>query len=290
MASNKDIFDLLNEQQHKLAQPPSPRAWRRLERRLDNRRVSSRHDDSFKPLAMVAAIALIAVFAFLMMVGLGQQNDRLFALNSLNDSNGLEKLSFSDTDFDTHMASTELILVAQHAEQQRNGSISEGTALQKLVPSGQNTQKEATRIPQFDWLNGKWQSATPDNELAILESWSASGTHKLVGTARKDGQLIEKMQLEEKHGQLYFGSDFGTGHFVEYSLKTLNQREAVFENLNAGFPEQIVLKKLGPSRLAIIYRNAEIEAGNQSERIQALQKRHMLSSQQAVRYLSRLAL
>ena len=116
MASNKDIFDLFKEQQHKLAQPPSPRAWRRLERRLDNRRGSSRHDNTFRPLAMVAAIALIAVFAFLMMVGLGQQNDRLFALNSLNDSNGLEQLSFSDADFETHMASAELILVAQHAE------------------------------------------------------------------------------------------------------------------------------------------------------------------------------
>jgi hypothetical protein len=38
MKDSKDIFDLFKDNEHKLNQPPSPRAWDRLEARLDNRR------------------------------------------------------------------------------------------------------------------------------------------------------------------------------------------------------------------------------------------------------------
>ncbi len=36
MEPKKDIFDLFKENEHKLAEQPAPRVWRRLERKLDN--------------------------------------------------------------------------------------------------------------------------------------------------------------------------------------------------------------------------------------------------------------
>jgi hypothetical protein len=291
MSHDKDIFDLFRDNQHKLHQSPSPRTWRRLERRLDTRRDNHRTYHVFQSFGMVAAILLIAVFTFLMTVGFGEQRNRLFAFNNKKaNSPQLEQLTYSDVSYPSASVSADLVMVAQHAQEQRKRVISEGTAWQKLVPKGQNTVKKESYLHQFSWLRGKWQSVSTDGQLAILEEWSPQGDQLMVGTARKDGKVIERMRLDDSRDRLSFISDFGTGKEVRYTLKTLNQREAIFENLQAGFPEQIVLLKASPSRLTVIYRNAALEANGNTDRLRALQQRHQLSSQQAVRYLSRLAL
>lgn len=285
MGNRKDIFDLFRDNEHKLSHAPSPRTWRRLERRLDSHR--SRHRHSFvRSLAIVAAVVVLAVFTFMATIGFGEQRGRLFALSGHNSQ--LEQLTYSDTDFD-QATSIQMAMIAQHAQEQRRGTISEGTALQKLVPNGQNKDKQAALLPQLHWLEGKWQSLATDGQVAVLEDWSTAGSNALIGTAKKAGKVMETMRLEEKNNRLSFISDFGTGNEISYTLVALNQREATFENKKAGFPEQVVLRRESPSRLTVIYQNAGFENYDE-ERVQALQERHNLSSQRAVRKMARLAL
>jgi len=61
MKPEKDIFDLFRENEHKLTQKPSPRAWERLESRMDARK--SRHQvSSYRTIAWAACIvALLSV-------------------------------------------------------------------------------------------------------------------------------------------------------------------------------------------------------------------------------------
>jgi hypothetical protein len=286
MANRKDIFDLFRDNEHKLSTPPSTRSWRRLERRLDSHR--NRHRGLLGgTFGMVAAVALLCVFAFLITIGFGEQRNRLLALNNKSFSQ-LESLTFTDADFNLD-AAVQQVVFAQQAQANRQRPISEGTALQKLVPNGQNKQKQSSHLSQFHWLEGKWQSLSPDGKTAILESWSVAGTGKMVGQAASQGKVIEKMRLEDVGNGLTFVSDFGTGKSVQYSLLALNQREAIFENRTAGFPEQVILRRESPSRLTVIYQNAAL-LNSDTERVQALQQRHDLASQQAVRKMSRLAL
>lgn len=284
MTKRKDIFDLFRENEHKLTSPPSTHSWRRLERRLDNHRHRQQHS-IFRPLAMVAAIALLAVFTFLITIGFGEQRNRLFAFNNRAQPS-LEQLTY--TDAAAEEGDIQLIMVAQHAQQERRSTISEGTAQQKLVPKGQSNTTSLSHLQQFDWLKGKWQSLSSDGKTAILEEWSQLGQRQISGLATKNGQVIEQMQLKASSKGLIFISDFGTGTPLQYQLKTLNQQEAIFENKGVDFPEQIIFKKESPSRLKVIYQNAHIET-DETARLNALQERHQMASQQAVRYMSRLA-
>lgn len=69
MNSKKDITSLIKENEHKLATPPRPEAWRKLEKKLDNRR--SRHRVRFiGPLSMVAGVsAIITVVTVMSLLG-----------------------------------------------------------------------------------------------------------------------------------------------------------------------------------------------------------------------------
>jgi Domain of unknown function (DUF6265) len=65
MKDSKDIFDLFKDNEHKLNQPPSPRAWDRLEARLDNRRQQlvnpGRAPKLLRNLLSMAAVLLLLV-------------------------------------------------------------------------------------------------------------------------------------------------------------------------------------------------------------------------------------
>jgi len=62
MKPQKDIFDLIKNNQHKLNEAPSDRTWRRLEQRLDYK-TQLRPRSLFRSMSWAAAIAAIAVMA-----------------------------------------------------------------------------------------------------------------------------------------------------------------------------------------------------------------------------------
>ena len=62
MKPQKDIFDLIKDNQHKLDEAPSDRTWRRLEQRLDYK-TQLRPRSLFRSMSWAAAIAAIAVMA-----------------------------------------------------------------------------------------------------------------------------------------------------------------------------------------------------------------------------------
>ena len=69
MDKKKDLFDLIKANEHKLDQAPSPRAWDRLERRLDkhySKRRRSRPRWLFSiAAAVVGLVVMVSIISFL---------------------------------------------------------------------------------------------------------------------------------------------------------------------------------------------------------------------------------
>ena len=69
MKSKKDISDLIRDNQHKLDERPNPRAWKKLEERLDQHEGKSKGNGRiilFRRLAMAAAVvAMVAVISII---------------------------------------------------------------------------------------------------------------------------------------------------------------------------------------------------------------------------------
>lgn len=67
MLQDKDLFDLFRKNQYNLNEVPSPNTWKRIERKLDDRR--HQHLTGFRRiLGMVAGLALIIVSVVLLTI------------------------------------------------------------------------------------------------------------------------------------------------------------------------------------------------------------------------------
>jgi len=91
MKSDKDLFDLFRENEHKLTETPSPRAWDRLEQRLDSD--TQKHQVSYyRQIAVAASMVALLAVAFVLATYL-QPNNHNMAMNNtvlLEDLGGYE--------------------------------------------------------------------------------------------------------------------------------------------------------------------------------------------------------
>lgn len=106
MKRRKDISDLIRDNQHKLNERPSPRAWRRLESKLDQQH--SRHQTSlYKQLAMAAAVIALVAVASLITLTINNQGSEAKMMAEANippTSWPVEKLEtvYTDANEDLH--------------------------------------------------------------------------------------------------------------------------------------------------------------------------------------------
>ena len=85
MKQKKSIVDLIRENQDKLNERPSPRTWKKLESKLDNRRSKSQ-TFLYRQLAMAAAVvALVAVISLLAVLS-NQKNAKYAAVESSSEN------------------------------------------------------------------------------------------------------------------------------------------------------------------------------------------------------------
>lgn len=133
MKQSKDIFDLFRESKHKLDEAPSPQAWRRLEKRLDTRRVH-RGGSIIRIMSMAAGVLLlIGVFSLLPALEQNSPEEEVLALN--NPPSEMEDLVVDPAESDQN-----IIKVVEFSRQYQDRMvqpIEEGSSAKKLVPSNQ---------------------------------------------------------------------------------------------------------------------------------------------------------
>ncbi|MCB0549969.1 MAG: hypothetical protein KDD19_20540 [Phaeodactylibacter sp.] len=284
MTRKRDVFDFFRDNQHRLNEAPPARSWRRLEQRLDMRRHGG-HSSRFRVLGMVAGILILVTLVGLVSLSLGRQQSLLMAANRQAIPSALEDLSVTDADSE----GMNTVMVVQRAQEHRQSPISEGVPGQKLVFTGKSKAPGKTNgtLEAFAWMAGRWQSR--EHGETAFEEWSRTSAFELKGMAGLEGKEQEHMRLYQQDNKVYFSTDFGGKTVVRYTLVAINGTEALFENLDAGFPQQVLFQRQGKSRMAAIYQNAESHLPD-TERIRNLQERHTFRPMQAVRQLNRVTL
>lgn len=289
MKRKRDVFDFFKDNQHRLDETPPAHSWRRLERRLDThqqRNRLSRH----RMLGMAAGVLVLITLVGLVALSLGRQQSRLLASGKQAAPAAVEDLALTDAD----RGELRAVLTVQQAQEHRQRPISEGAPGQKLVLSGDSTpggESAGVTLQAFSWMTGRWQSR--EQGRPAFEEWRQTGENELAGQAgfEDEGQTREHMRLYRQGNKIYFSTDFGgtAATSTSYALAAINGEEALFENLEAGFPQQVLLQRQGPARFAVIYQNAEFRLPD-TERFNNLRQRHTIRPMQAVRRLSRVGL
>ena len=283
MARKRDVFDFFRDNQHRLNEAPSAQSWRRLDRRLDAHRRRNRIS-RYRVLGMVAGVLILVTLVGLVSLSLGRQQSLLLAANKQAVPSVLEDLTITDADRD----GLHTVMVVQRAQEHLKHPISEGAPGQKLVFAGNNEQRlpSGATLDVFSWMIGRWQSN--ENGQPAFEEWNRLNDNELTGRGglENNEQPQEHMRLYKQGNKIYFSTDFGGQSVVQYSLAAINGEEALFENPEAAFPQQLRLQRPGQGRMAIIYQNAESHLPD-TERIRNLHQRHTIKSMQAVRRMSR---
>lgn len=286
MARKRDVFDFFKDNQHRLNEAPSAQSWRRLDQRLDAHRHRNRIS-RYRVLGMVAGILFLAVLVGLISLSLGRQQSLLLAANKQAVPSMLEDLTITDADPN----GLRTVLTVQRAQEGLQHPISEGAPGQKLVFAGSSEQRRPSggaTLDAFSWMVGRWQSH--ENGQPAFEEWNRLNDNELAGLAGLENkkQPQEHMRLYKQGYKIYFSTDFGGQSVIQYSLIAINGEEALFENLEADFPQQLRLQRPGQGRMAIIYQNAESHLPD-TERMRNLHQRHTIKSMQAVRRMSKVS-
>ncbi len=288
MARNKDVFDFFREREGQLSEAPSAHTWRRLERRLDNHQQRNRRS-LFRALAMAAGVMLLALVIVLISLILDSRSWKNGAGYQAAPSQ-LEDLQQGESG----EASIHTVQAAQRAQKQRLRPISEGIAGQKLMlangaDAGPKLNASPNMIQRFEWLLGRWEAQEQGRPL--VEEWKQASETAFEGMAiiEENGGAPERMRLFAKEGKLFFTTDFGGEVPVQYQLLALHGQEALFENLEQGFPQQVRLLHQGPGQLMVIYQNNKAEQLD-SGRLHALSRHHTILPMQAIRRLGRVSL
>lgn len=132
MKTQKDLFDLFRENQHKLDESPSPQTWRRLEKRLDTRR-AARGSSIYRIMAMAAGVMLlIGVFSLLPAFDQSSVQDDVMALHTPpSEMEDLEK------DAQVNENIIKVVEFSRQYQDRMGQPIEEGNSRKRLIPSSE---------------------------------------------------------------------------------------------------------------------------------------------------------
>lgn len=125
-------------------------------------------------------------------------------------------------------------------------------ALSLLLITSTGTAASAADIAQLAWLGGCWKSET--GEPGSGEHWLPLAGGTLLGVSRtvKQGKTVafEFMQIRaDENGQLAFITLPSGQQTTVFPLLHLSGTEAVFENPQHDFPQRVVYRRVGETRL-----------------------------------------
>lgn len=127
---NKDFFELFKENSYKLAEQPTPRTWKRLERRLDAHKRQNRYHINWT-LGMVAAVLGLVVLVGLLSVTFDSKFDQVLAQQDAGPRY-LEELASSGSEEDLNPIT---VIEYQRHYEEKTSQIQEGSPERKLKPA-----------------------------------------------------------------------------------------------------------------------------------------------------------
>ena len=99
-------------------------------------------------------------------------------------------------------------------------------------------------INDLSWLTGCWENTTSKRQRD--ENWSkpAGGTLLGVGRAVVDGKTAEYefMRIHQEPDGLYYTAQPSGQPQASFKLKSLHDKEVVFENLQHDFPQRVIYR------------------------------------------------
>lgn len=145
---SKDIFDLFKDNEHKLNQEPSPKAWSRIERRIQGpkpiaRRRKMHTSSSFLSIAASLALVIGLISVISIMVG-NKKQERAIAMNYEPFVIEALDVSTADVEIEKHTRQT------QQQDLKPLKPINEGRAEQKLVAKSQPVQSNTAPHSYID--------------------------------------------------------------------------------------------------------------------------------------------
>jgi len=115
-----------------------------------------------------------------------------------------------------------------------------------LLTAACGATAQAPPSPTPDWMSGYWLSCE-DGEIA--ESWIGAGAGVMLGTNLSSGAQsgFEFLRIAEngRGGLSYFSMPNGRSPATEFTMVTLVENRAVFENLAHDFPQRIIYERDG---------------------------------------------
>ncbi len=273
----RTVSRLFQENQHKLNQAPPPRAWRRLEHRLDAHRPSKWA--IYRQVAAVAAVLLlVALFSVIATY--------MERLETRTAANQVEELQINDQDSET-------IRTVEYARQFRDQlakAIEEGDLTKRLslaLPASESQLKVS--ISDFKWLEGDWKSNS--NNQISQETWKRRNAQMLEGTgtllANGEPTFTEQMRIYNTGTIIYFETTLSKDQApLRYALKQFFADRIVFENLELDFPQQVIIDRHSPNVYSFILQNAEAVGLSKSQQ-QYLNQRNKVVQQHVIRVMER---
>ncbi len=132
MTRHKDFFELFRDNSHKLAETPTPRTWRKLERRLDAHKRHNRAQTTWT-LGMLAAILALVVLVGLLSLTFESKLTPVVAVEDAGPRY-LEELAVQEESSELNPVK---VIEYQRHYKEKTSQIKEGTRTQKLVPAYQ---------------------------------------------------------------------------------------------------------------------------------------------------------
>lgn len=285
MKKKNTISGLFQENQHKLNEKPSPQTWRRLERRLDDRRRYSKVS-FFRQITSIAALLAIGGLVALMALVVEPWNTkRVLAANDYSP----EKLE----DLNDNNSGAKIVEFIRQYSDRLAQPIAEGDFTKRITLSGRvekvtNSQFRVS-MNDFKWLEGTWKQEV--NGRKAHEIWKKNGQvlegQGFLLDAKSEQAFVDPMKIYISRGKLYFETRLAQDQQpVRFALKRYFADRMVFENEEQDFPKQIILEIQSPKVYSITFQNeAYLDLSNAEA--DYLAKRGTLVPQRIVRVLER---
>lgn len=155
---------------------------------------------------------------------------------------------------------SEDVAIVEEAEKEYKESVErsheESNVSKKTKRKG---MRKVTTINDFKWLEGAWSDNTTQG--LSYEKWIATDENTLTAQGyliqKGDTLFIEKMEIKDIEGKVYYLANFGEGKTPKkFELVSCIDGIAIFESQASASSDKIILTKEGKSNFTITFQEA----------------------------------
>jgi len=144
-------------------------------------------------------------------------------------------------------------------------------------------------LSKFQWLIGQWKGNSPTGNS--FEDWRMVNDFTIQGegfiVVNGDTIFTEGMRIQRLGNDLYYIVALDDSRKpVKFKLKTYVEQQAIFENEDIAFPNQVIIRKNASNSYTTILQNKE-PAQIKTEQLNYINQRNAIRNEQAIRNLER---